>query len=59
MKKNNFISAGFGGTPVLLYIDKKTGMPTVIPGYIPKPAQLATIEKMSKSWVSNPKKSKK
>ena len=54
-----FTNAGFGGTPVLLYIDKKTGMPAVIPGYIPKPAQLATIEKMSDSWVSHSKKAKK
>ena len=54
-----FTGAGFGGTPVLLYIDKTTGLPTVIPGYIPKPQQLATIEKMSASWVYNPKKAKK
>jgi thiol:disulfide interchange protein DsbG len=54
-----FTDSGFSGTPVLLYIDKKTGMPAVIPGYIPKPAQLATIDKMSDSWVSHPKKAKK
>jgi protein-disulfide isomerase len=54
-----FTDSGFGGTPVLLYIDNKTGKPTLIPGYIPKPAQLATIEKMSDSWVSHSKKAKK
>ena len=54
-----FTNSGFGGTPVLLYIDKKTGLPTIIPGYIPKPQQLTTIEKMSGSWAYHPKKAKK
>ncbi len=53
-----FTDSGFGGTPVLLYIDNTTGKPTLVPGYIPKPQQLDTINKMSDSWVSHPKKAK-
>lgn len=53
-----FTGSGFGGTPVLLYIDKKTGKPTLVPGYIPKPQQVATIEKMSDSWVVQHKSDK-